>query len=87
MLNPTLTNGDPYLFQMLCDGKDKRRKVRIHRLVCETFHGPAPADKPHACHRDDNKLNNHADNLYWGSFSDNIQDQIRNGRHNNQHTV
>lgn len=60
-----------------------RWHATIHRLVCGAFHGPPPNDKPLACHRDGNTLNNRADNLYWGSASDNMQDVLRHGNNRN----
>ena len=68
----------------LRDPSGKRKKKRIHNLVCETFH-PRMEGKTQVLHRDDNPLNNHMNNLYWGDYSDNIQDQIKNGLHNNQY--
>jgi hypothetical protein len=61
----------------LSDG-GKFRKVRVHRLVCEAFHG-SPPDGHEVCHRDGDRLNNRADNLAWGTRSDNVQDAIRHG--------
>lgn len=55
------------------------RRFSLHRLVCEAFHGPAPEGKPLACHWDGNPRNNRADNLYWGSQADNMQDKRRHG--------
>jgi hypothetical protein len=53
----------------------------VHRLICEAFHGPSRDPlKQNACHRNDIKDDNRAENLYWGSDLDNKQDAIRNGR-------
>lgn len=51
----------------------------VHRLVAEAFI-PNPNNYPNVRHKDDNRLNNHVDNLEWGTQSDNIQDAIRHGR-------
>lgn len=51
-----------------------------HILVCETFNGPKPSPELMCCHKDDDRSNNAASNLYWGSDSDNKKDAIRNGR-------
>lgn len=50
-----------------------------HRLVCEAFHGPQPEDKSFVLHWDDNKGNNRADNLRWGTNRENQRDSVRNG--------
>lgn len=64
-----------------------RRMAKVHRLVCEAFHGPAPAEKPLALHRDGVRSNNVPDNLKWGNDLDNHKDRIAHGnfchgRHN-----
>lgn len=51
----------------------------LGRVVCESFNGPAPEDKPFALHWDDNRDNNHYTNLRWGTTKENKQDSIRNG--------
>lgn len=58
-----------------------KTKVKVHRLVCEAFHGPAPEDKPFALHKNGDSLDNRADNLYWGDFVDNVADALRHGTH------
>ncbi len=45
---------------------------RVHRLVCETFHGPAPVGKNQVDHIDEYKDNNAAKNLRWVSASENL---------------
>jgi hypothetical protein len=51
----------------------------LHRLVCAAFNGPAPTDA--LCrHLNDDRLDNRAVNLAWGTPADNAQDSIRNGR-------
>lgn len=46
--------------------------MKIHRLVCEAFHGPAPDDKPYVIHIDENAHNNRPENLRWGSQKENL---------------
>jgi hypothetical protein len=60
----------------------KPRPYQVHALVCETFHGPRP-DGCEVRHLDGNELNNHADNLAWGTRAENISDQVRHGNHRN----
>lgn len=47
------------------------KNMRVHRLVCETFHGPAPAGKDVVLHLDEYKDNNNKTNLKWGTLSEN----------------
>lgn len=49
------------------------KSYRLHRIVCETFHGPAPTGKGIVLHDDERKDNNNKDNLKWGSLSENVQ--------------
>lgn len=51
----------------------------VHKLVANAFISN-PHNYPIVRHKDDNRLNNHADNLKWGTQSDNIQDAIEHGR-------
>lgn len=52
----------------------------LHVLVCEVFHGPRPTPKHQAAHRDDDKANIAASNLYWATPLENHADRRRNGR-------
>ncbi|MCU1680914.1 MAG: hypothetical protein JWQ81_1653 [Amycolatopsis sp.] len=55
---------------------------RIHRLVCEAFHGtPLPGQVVR--HLDGDCLNNCAENLTWGTFSENSRDAVRHRTNNN----
>lgn len=56
-----------------------RRKVSFHRVVCETFHGPAPTVKHQAAHLDGNSSNNAASNLAWKTSKENHADRILHG--------
>lgn len=68
-----------YLFVYLCtDGKPKR--FYVHRLVMKGFKGEAPPEHE-VCHWNDKKDDNRLDNLRYGTRSENMQDLIRNGRH------
>ena len=58
-------------------GVYKRHMVaRVHRLVCEAFHGAAPKGRPDVAHNNGNKLDNNAENLRWASAKENAQDSI-----------
>jgi hypothetical protein len=61
------------------------RKHRVHRLIASTFL-PEPTEGQEVCHNDGNKLNNAADNLRWGTRSDNVRDAVKHGTHANQFT-
>lgn len=65
-----------YLFVYLYS-KWKRKSQLIHRLVAKAFI-PNPDNKPFVCHKDETlvnwRLNNSADNLWWGTNSENILD-------------
>ena len=70
-------SGAPYRKVALSiDGEATLRGV--HQIVCEAFHGACP-EGMEVRHLDDNKLNNAASNLQWGTRSENIQDRRTNG--------
>lgn len=48
------------------------RTYKIARLICEAFHGLAPAGKPVCMHLDENSRNNRPSNLAWGSQKENL---------------
>lgn len=55
------------------------RRAYIHRLVAEAYI-PNPLNKPCVCHKDNNPLNNHVDNLYWGTQAENMSQASRDRR-------
>jgi hypothetical protein len=46
--------------------------LKVHRLVCEAFHGEAPFDRAVVIHLDENALNNKPENLKWGTQKENL---------------
>ena len=50
----------------------RRKNYKIHRLVCEAFHGPAPDGKPVVIHLDEDGTNNAPSNLKWGTQKENL---------------
>lgn len=57
-----------------------RHSFWVHRLVCIAFHGDPPdynGEEAYVRHLDNNPLNNHADNLRWGSKIENERDKRR----------
>lgn len=57
-----------------------RKKQKISRLVALAYI-PNPNNYPNICHKDNNPLNNHVSNLYWGTQKMNMQQKVRDGRH------
>lgn len=76
-LNPS-TDAKGYLGLTICAEGRRRRKVRIHRLVAETFI-PNPLGLPCVRHLDGNPVNNRVDNLAWGTYRDNEADKLQHG--------
>lgn len=48
------------------------KTYKVHRLVCEAFHGVSSALFPVVLHLDENALNNRPDNLRWGTQKENL---------------
>ncbi|SDN35029.1 NUMOD4 motif-containing protein [Geodermatophilus siccatus] len=71
------TNG--YRHVWLCTDAGKTCRT-VHTLVCEAFHGPRPRGHE-ARHLDGDSQNNRADNLRWGTPSQNRLDSVRHGTH------
>lgn len=77
MRNNNLINGYAEV-SFYKNGKKYRRT--IHRLVAEHFI-PNPDNLPLVRHLNDIKTDNRVENLAWGTYSDNMWDRIKNGRH------
>ena len=67
---------DGYLHVGLCKN-GKAKFFRVHRLVCSAFL-ENPENLPQVNHKDENKENNHVDNLEWVSPKENINYGTRN---------
>jgi len=65
----------------LYNGKPKPTKFSLHRLVAELFL-PKPQNINGLCvrHLDNNTRNNTVNNLMWGTYTENTQDIINQGR-------
>ena len=50
----------------------KGHTYKIHRLVCEAFHGVQPKGSNVCMHLDENAANNHFENLAWGTQKENL---------------
>lgn len=60
-----------YLLVVLCKN-GKMKTFRIHRLVAEAFI-PNPNNLPQVNHKDEDKTNNHVENLEWCTCEYNVQ--------------
>lgn len=60
---------------------DKNYNIPVHLLMLRCFVGEAPKGF-HCRHLDNNKLNNHIDNLKWGTRSENQKDRLLNNTSN-----
>jgi hypothetical protein len=58
-----------------------RRECQVHRLVAFAFHPDSHSPGAYCLHGDANRLNNNADNLRWGTHSDNMSDVVKHGSH------
>lgn len=55
-----------------------KKKIYIHRTVCELFNGP-PKEGHQCRHLDGNNTNNKASNLMWGTAIENARDKFLHG--------
>lgn len=46
--------------------------MKVHRLVCEAFHGPAPEGKNIVLHLNEDATDNRPENLRWGTQKENL---------------
>lgn len=57
-----------HYYQVMLYNEHGRKSVSVHRIVAETYI-PNPDNLPQVNHKDENKLNNRADNLEWCTAS------------------
>lgn len=62
--------------------KGIKRTLRIHSVICTTFHGMKPSGQQ-VRHLDGNCHNNYANNLKWGTPLQNYHDSVKNGKRDN----
>lgn len=48
------------------------KTYKVHRLVCEAFHGPAPDGRPVCMHINENNQDNRPSNVMWGTPKENL---------------
>lgn len=53
-------------------------QTKLHRIVCVAFHGE-PGPNQEVLHKDGSRTNSRADNLRWGTRSENIEDMFLHG--------
>jgi len=46
--------------------------LKVHRVVCDAFHGPAPFPNAVVIHLNENALDNRPENLKWGTQKENL---------------
>lgn len=64
---------------VILSNKNIQKKIKVHRLVCEIFHGPPPFIGAETRHLDGIRNNNISTNLKWGNRKENVADSIRHG--------
>lgn len=57
-----------------------RGRTRILSRLVALAWVPNPDNKPCVCHKDNNPMNNHYTNLYWGTYKENMEQCINDGR-------
>lgn len=50
----------------------RKKTIRVHRLVCEAFSGPAPFEGAVVMHLNEDATDNRACNLAWGTQKENL---------------
>lgn len=58
----------------------ERKRIFVHRLVCEAFHGPIPDGDYTVDHLDGDRINNAPENLEWVTRAENSRRQNAAGR-------
>lgn len=67
-----------YLGLQLVTESGHSERHYLHSLICEAFHGPRENGKQ-CGHKDGNRLNNSASNLYWVTPKENCADKDKHG--------
>ena len=69
----------PYIVRHVPRPSGGRYRDYLHHWVLLAFKGPKPFKGAVARHLNDQPLDNRAENLEWGTRTENIADQFRNG--------
>lgn len=70
---------DGYLRYALIDADGNKRAAIAHRLVAETFIGPAPSELHEVAHNNGSRISNHYTNLRWATRKENDDDRDIHG--------
>lgn len=81
VLRPTV-HRDGYHEVVITRDDKARRTFTVHILVCTAFHGEKPQPDYEVRHLNGDRLDNRAENLRWGTRSENSYDTVKHG--NNQ---
>jgi Mor family transcriptional regulator len=76
-LKPRLSGNGYYRIGLYKEGIKYER--RLNRLVAMVYI-PNPDNLPLVCHKDNDRTNNRVENLYWGTYKENTQQCIQDGR-------
>lgn len=71
LLKPSYGKDTGYYSVTLYKDFEEPKKVRLHVLVCEAFHGPKPSPKHEVNHKDGVKPHCHCRNLEWATPKEN----------------
>jgi len=77
ILRPWIAGSGYYYVELR--GVNRRKRVTVHILVAEAFHGPRPSPRHEVAHWDGIATHNCADNLRWATHAENVHDQQRHG--------
>ena len=77
-LNPEVVHNGYLRVNLWANGKNKH--MRVNRLVLMTYEPVEGMDKLEANHIDEDKTNNHVDNLCWMTKADNLRYGTRTQR-------
>lgn len=70
---------DGYLKYVVTDDNGVKSPICAHRLVAETYLGPAPSPAYEVAHNNGSRVANHYTNLRWATRSENDSDRVVHG--------
>jgi hypothetical protein len=78
LLTQRIHKGYYHVFVKTGTGRHTKKKMPVHQLVLMAYRGPKQ-DHLVCRHLNGNPLDNHIDNLVWGTVAENVQDSIKHG--------